>query len=227
MKTGTKIIASCLILFFSFVLISCRKEYLEYNAGMYLNGDRYNVRDKGFFSVPGTFGFVSIRMANTNKVFIYGACSDFSYKGRSAYYKELCNFKISVCIDSSQYDAGTKFYFTENNITTLDRDEVFREVFCSNEHIDEPVVQGAIETFEKYYIKEGWVLLGDYIEMGRNLPPDDLTEYAKVYYHRCATFEFYAETEDGKSLYVTDGFCKNSAIIYGVYVLFFYSAYYI
>jgi hypothetical protein len=217
MTAKNKLIFGVFLLVLPLLLVSCGKaEYGDYHVGMYINEVEYHERQKGFFASPVQHGFTSTKEKSKKNVFIHGYCPELTPNGRRSSKTEF-GFNISLCIDSTQFNVGTKYYFNEKNITKRN----VHEIFSNNDSVENSLLSGYVifrygEKYlnceEKYWVKEGWILLGDYVNY---IVWDVNTSYYLVieYHHFCSTFEFYVENEEGKGLHITNGFCKHDEII--------------
>jgi hypothetical protein len=182
------------------VNVANKGEYNDYNVGMYINGVEYHEKIRSLFSPPVRCGFSASTRANSNLIFIQGAYSDLGTNNK-AEFNNTYGFCISMCVDSAQYNPTTKYHFSQSTLSDLDLQNIFQS--DSLERLDSSIVIGDLEDqdYVVYTIKDGWILLGD-----NSLIVDD--GWYIYYGFKCAYFEFYAESEDGIGISVTDGFCK-------------------
>ena len=186
------------------VLSSCKKVvankggYDDYNVGMYINGVEYHEKIRSLFSPPIRCGFIASTRSDSKVIFIDGAYGDLGTNNKVEKYNTY-GFGITMCVDSARYNSSTKYYFLQSGLSNLD----LHKIYEGKERLDSCILIGDVEDQDRvvYTIKDGWLLLGD-----NSL----IVQYEEEAYYRyqCALFEFYAESEDGKGLNVTNGFCK-------------------
>lgn len=175
--------------------------YDDYNVGMYINGVEYHEKIRGIFSPPINCGFCASTKSKSKVIFIEGGYRDLGTNNK-AEIDNTYGFVITMCVDSAQYNPATKYHFMQSALSKQDLYNMFFHNF-SLERLDSCIVIGTVrdQDYVTYNIKDGWLLLGD-----NSL----IVQYEEDAYYRyqCALFEFYAESEEGKGLNVTNGFCK-------------------
>lgn len=198
-----------LIFFVGLVLLlsSCennatnKKDFSDYDVGMFINGIEFHMHPLSLFSAPRWCGFKAESFFNSSSFIIIGQHRDIgSNKSVDTFF-----MRMVMLIDSTRYDPTIKYFFSN---TACLEDDLYN-AYEEKEHVVDPILIGYMRDQNniEYTIKEGWLLLGEN-QCIYSSPVYGGYYYDFLYCFHCAKFDFIAESSSGETLIVTNGYCK-------------------